>query len=129
MSYLSFDDLRAANKARLPTFRNAKGKLSHPTNDGHYGNWSLTDWCTAITGELGEAANIIKKIRRGDFTLEEMRDELAKELADVQTYLDLLAMSAGVDLGQATMDKFNEVSKRVGSRVKIGTYGDILFED
>ena len=130
MSYLSFDDLRAANKARLPTFRNAKGKLSHPTNGGHNNNnWSLTDWCTAITGELGEAANIIKKIRRGDFTLEEVRDELAKELADVQIYLDLLAMSAGVDLGQATMDKFNEVSKRVGSRVKIGTYGDILFED
>ena len=119
---LSFDVLRAANTARLPTFKNAKGELSHPVRDGHNDNWSLNDWCTAVTGELGEAANILKKIRRGDFTLEEARIELAKELADVQIYLDLLALAAGINLGQATVDKFNEVSVRVGSI--IGIYYD-----
>lgn len=117
---LTFNVLREANRKRLPTFRNAKGEISHPEdNDGHHDNWSLTDWCTAVTGELGEAANIIKKIRRGDFSLEDARAELAKELADVQTYLDLLAMAAGVDLGKATIAKFNEVSKRVDSNIFI----------
>ena len=38
----------------------------------------------------------------------------SKELADAQIYLDLLAKSIGVDLGEATRAKFNEVSDRVG---------------
>ena len=49
-----------------------------------------------------------------DLTLDEARPDVAKELADVVTYLDLLAFRCGVDLGRATMDKFNEVSERVG---------------
>lgn len=123
---LTFNVLRAANKNRLPTFKNAKGEISHP--DGH-DNWSLTDWTTAVAGELGEAANIIKKIRRGDMTLEEARPALAKELADTQTYLDLLAMAAGIDLGRATIDKFNEVSERVGSVVRINSDGSDWHKD
>ena len=115
---LSFNTLREANKARLPTFKNAKGELAHSEQDGS--DWNLSQWSNAVLGELGEAANLIKKIERGDFTLEETREELAKEFADVMTYLDLLAMRAGVDLGRATIDKFNEVSDRVGSPVKIG---------
>lgn len=114
---LTFNTLREANKARLPTFKNAQGKLAHSEQDGS--DWSLSQWSNAVLGELGEAANLIKKIERGDFTLEETREELAKEFADVMTYLDLLAMRAGVDLGRATMDKFNEVSDRVGSPVKL----------
>lgn len=116
---LTFNVLRLANYHRLPTFRNAKGEISHPTTDGHNNNWSLTDWTTAVAGELGEAANIIKKIRRGDMTLDEARPALAKELADTQTYLDLLAMAANIDLGQATIEKFNEVSARVNSNIFI----------
>jgi hypothetical protein len=42
---------------------------------------------------------------------------LADELADVLTYLDLLAATLGVDLGRAAAQKFNEVSERVGSTV------------
>ena len=115
---LSFNTLREANKARLPTFKNAQGELAHSEQDGS--DWSLSQWSNAVLGELGEAANLIKKIERGDFTLDETREELAKEFADVMTYLDLLAMRAGVDLGRATIDKFNEVSDRVGSPVKLG---------
>jgi hypothetical protein len=33
--------------------------------------------------------------------------------------LDLLAMAAGIDLGKATIDKFNEVSNRIDCPVKI----------
>jgi len=114
---LTFNTLRGANLARLPQFKNKKGDPAHSEPDGS--DWSLGDWCTAVTGELGEAANLIKKVKRGDLTLDEAREDISKELADVQTYLDILAFRCGIDLGKATMDKFNEVSKRVGSTVRI----------
>lgn len=114
---LTLRTLRDANLQRLPTFKNGKGEPAHSTRDGS--DWCLAQWCNAVTGELGEAANLIKKIERGDFTLDEARADLAREFADVLTYLDILAMRAGVDLGRATIDKFNEVSRRVGSPVFI----------
>jgi NTP pyrophosphatase (non-canonical NTP hydrolase) len=114
---LTFDDLRAANTARLPQFKNRRGGPAHSQADGS--DWCLAQWCNAVTGELGEAANIIKKIERGDMTLDEARPQLADELADVQTYLDLLAFRAGVDLGRATIEKWNRVSQRVGCSLRL----------
>jgi NTP pyrophosphatase (non-canonical NTP hydrolase) len=114
---LDLDALRGANKARLPTFKNAKGEPAHSEPDGS--DWKLSAWCNALTGEVGEAANLIKKIERGDITLDEARPALAKELADILTYLDLLAYRANVNLGGATVAKFNEVSERVGSPIRL----------
>lgn len=121
---LTFDVLRRANILRQPLFKNRKGELAHSDD------WSPNDWFTAIAGELGEAANILKKVRRGDFSLDEVRPELAKELADAQVYLDILALRCGIDLGQATMDKWNEVSERIGIplRIKKGLYGPIVSD-
>lgn len=112
---LTFNALRSANLARIPLFKNAKGEQAHSQSDGS--DWSLGEWCNAVTGELGEAANIIKKIGRGDFTLEDAREDLAKEFADIVVYLDILAMRAGVNLGDAVVKKFNEVSERVGCNI------------
>lgn len=121
MGYLdegfTFSNLRYANIRRLPEFKNGRGEPAHSKPDGS--DWGLSQWCNAICGELGEAANLIKKIERGDFTLDEKREDLGRELADVVIYLDLLAYRAGIDLGEATISKFNEVSARVGSRVYI----------
>lgn len=114
---LTFNALRGANKARLPQFKNSKGEPAHEKEDGS--DWSLAEWMNAVAGELGEAANIIKKVRRGDLTLEEARPMLEEEFADIVTYLDITAMQAGIDLGKATMDKFNKVSKRVGSTIRL----------
>lgn len=114
MEALTFSALREANAKRLPLFRNAKGEVCH-VPDGS--DWKLSAWSNALAGEVGESANIIKKIERGDFTLDEAREKLASELADIQTYLDLLAFRAGIDLGDATVKKFNEVSRRVGVNV------------
>lgn len=133
MSYsytgLAFNTLRGANRARMPQFKNKHGGLAHGEHsDGS--NWSPAQWLQAVVGELGEYANIRKKYERGDLTHHEYAQLAAKELADVQTYLDILAMRCldtpdgmvhehGVDLGKATTDKFNEVSERVGSTVRI----------
>ncbi len=105
---LTFTELRNANLRRLPVFKNRRG------GPGGHEHWVLGQWSNACLGELGEAANIIKKIERGDMTLEDARLDLGKELADAVTYLDILAAKAGVDLGEAVREKFNEVSFRVG---------------
>jgi NTP pyrophosphatase (non-canonical NTP hydrolase) len=115
---LTFSQLRDANHKRSFEFKNAKGELAHP--DGFKsGGWTLGDWMTAITGELGEAANIIKKVRRGDFTMDEARLSLAKEFADVVTYIDIAAQVCDIDLGEAVRNKFNEISDRVGATTKL----------
>lgn len=117
---LDFDTLREANRARLPLFKNGKGEPAHSQPDGS--DWPLSQWMNAVLGELGEAANIIKKIERGDFSLAEARDILGKELADVQTYLDILAFRADIDLGLATVTKWNEVSARVNCSLRLLPY-------
>jgi NTP pyrophosphatase (non-canonical NTP hydrolase) len=83
--------------------------------------WSLSDWMTATAGELGEAANIIKKLNRvrdgipGNRETEaELRAALADEIADVAIYLDLLAQAAGFDLETIRDAKFDKTSKKIG---------------
>ena len=121
MSKLTFADLRRANVARLPEFKDALGRPCHyPGDHGPAGfDWAMSQWSNAVCGELGEAANIIKKIERGDFTLDEQRTALADEICDIVTYLDLLAYRCGIDLAEATMSKWNRVSVRVGSSVRL----------
>lgn len=114
---LTFPDLRLANLARLPQFRNAHGAPAHSKADGS--DWDRAAWLEALVGEVGEYANKSKKYRRGDISHVEFMAEARSELADIQTYLDLLAHSLGIDLAAATIDKFNEVSKRVGADVFI----------
>lgn len=125
---LTFNSLRGANCARLPQFKNKHGALSHEKSDGS--DWSPAQWLQAVIGELGEYANIRKKYERGDLAADEFASLAADELADVQTYLDILALRCldpavgephptGINLGQATMDKFNEISLRVGSTVRL----------
>lgn len=112
---LSFAALRIANTQRLPLFKNKHGQLAHSKADGS--DWSPAQWLQAVTGELGEYANLRKKFERGDVTAEEFQREAAKELADITIYLDILAKQLGIDLGQAVTEKFNEVSRRVGCEV------------
>ncbi len=107
---LSFADLRAANVARCAKW--------HP---GGISDWSLSDWMTATCGELGEAANVVKKLNRcrdglpgNNKTEDELRSMLGDELADTAIYLDLLAAAAGVDLAASIIAKFNAVSVRNG---------------
>lgn len=89
MTTLTFKTLCQANLLRLPTFRNSKGEIAHSEPDGS--DWDLEDWMVALSGEVGELMNLMKKLRRNDFTLEEKRKDIGKELADCVIYLDILA--------------------------------------
>ena len=85
------------------------------------GDWSLSDWMTATLGELGEAANIAKKLNRvrdgipGNTETDiDLRQKLADELADTFIYLDLLCQSQGIDLSDAVEAKFDKTSRKIG---------------
>lgn len=108
---IGFGDIRALNVARVP-------KFGHSLNE-----WNILEWLGALCGEAGEAANIAKKIRRidggcsvntGESSRSDMVKKLGGELADIFIYLDLAAASEGIDLEAAIVQKFDEVSERVG---------------
>ena len=108
---LTFEALNDSNTRR------ATESYGHDWNPEALDAWRPTDWACATAGELGEACNLIKKQRRGeDIPLE----AIAHELADTVIYLDLLAHSLGIDLGDAVVRKFDIVSDRVGSSIKLG---------
>ena len=121
MTGLTFNTLRAANLQRLPLFKNSNGDPAHSDPQGR--DWSPAQWLQAVTGELGEYANIRKKFERGDISESEFLEAAENELADIQTYLDILAYQVGVDLGKATINKFNKVSERVGCDIRIRADG------
>lgn len=82
-------------------------------------DWTHAQWMMALVGEVGELANFLKKVDRGDYELQHVIVDVTKELADIQCYLDLLAAKLKVDLGHATAAKFNEVSLRLGTEIYI----------
>lgn len=84
----------------------------------------------ALAGECGEVCNVIKKIGRltrglpipskdKGKTHSCFVSELSGEIADVLTYLDLLAQGFDIDLEEALRDKFNAVSLEANSPVRL----------
>lgn len=113
MKDLSFNEFRLANKARCED-------VFHPIN-----SWKLHDWAIALIGEFGEAMNILKKIKRvndGTDPLSELNTlypALMEEIADIVTYADLLLTSEGYVLAEEIIKKFNKVSEKRGSQIKL----------
>lgn len=92
--------------------------------------WTLSDFSNAMCGEAGEVANEVKKFRRGDYNKRqtEFQEKLGKEIADVFAYGLILANKAGLSassLEGLICDKFNEVSKKVGSEISLFPDGTI----
>lgn len=87
--------------------------------------WTGADWSNAMCGEAGEAANVVKKLRRldlglwgnrklDDSTRPKLIAKLATEIADTYLYMDLLATYYGVDVALAIAEKFNAISEEAG---------------
>lgn len=75
-----------------------------------------------LSGETGEACNVIKKLERerhGWRGSRDTKEHLAEELADVVICADLCALTAGIDLATAVVAKFNATSDKVGIPVKL----------
>ena len=112
---LTFEELRLANIARIPQYKDKHGLHVHDKVDGS--DWIPAQWLQALVGEVGEYANLRKKHERGDVSSTVFLKEASKELADIMIYLDLLAYQFDIDLGEAVREKFNEVSDRVRSTI------------
>jgi NTP pyrophosphatase (non-canonical NTP hydrolase) len=109
---MTFDEFSQANRARCESSQG----FNHPLS-----GWSSSDWMTALVGEVGEAANVVKKLNRyrdglpGNKVSEaELRDMLRKELGDVFVYLDLMAQSLGFSIANAATEVFNAKSVEIG---------------
>jgi NTP pyrophosphatase (non-canonical NTP hydrolase) len=109
---MHFNDFSVLNRRRCE----AKNGFNNPLS-----GWSLADWMTATMGELGEVANIAKKLNRvrdgipgNAETPEQLKAMLADELADTFIYLDLTCQSQGINLQNAVTDKFQRTSKKIG---------------
>lgn len=75
-----------------------------------------------MAGEVGEACNVIKKLereRQGWRGSRSTKEELASELADVIHTAILCAVTAGIDLEAATVEKFNATSDKNDLRTRL----------
>lgn len=126
--YGDFQLLRQKNVERCNS-----GVFTQAWGDEHnLQEWTPLEWAGAMGGEAGEAANVAKKIRRLGRVVEEIERNptkraalaplvraLGKEVADVVIYADLLLARVGLSLAVEVIEKFNEVSERVGSPVRM----------
>jgi NTP pyrophosphatase (non-canonical NTP hydrolase) len=108
----NFKEFSKANRDRCESVLG----FNHPLN-----SWSTSDWFTACMGELGEAANIAKKLNRvrdgipgNKETKEELEAKLRREIADTFIYLDLLSQSVGMNVMDEVIAVFNKKSKEIG---------------
>lgn len=70
----------------------------------------------ALAGEVGEVANIIKKVMRGTDDFDKVLDDLEEEVTDVFIYLMCLAGVLGMDLEAAYAAKRAKNEERFGNR-------------
>ena len=99
---------------------------------GHdLGDWSASDWMTATLGELGEAANVVKKLNRerdgikgNTASVEALRAQLARELADTFIYLDLMFQALGIDMETAVTETFDAKSDEINWPSRLASMGE-----
>lgn len=114
---LTFEQFSRVNRQRCESPEGFNHKLAA---------WSTSDWFTALLGELGEAANVAKKLNRvrdgipgNKVSEEELWLHLRKELGDTFVYLDLLSQSVGISIGEAAVEVFNAKSEELGCPIVI----------
>lgn len=113
LNELRFAELRQANQRRNGEWVNGTDAVPDLAYRG-----------VELSGEVGEACNVIKKLERerhGWRGSRATREELAQELADVIIAADLIAMDLNIDLGAAVHAKFDATSKKYGLKTRMAT--------
>jgi NTP pyrophosphatase (non-canonical NTP hydrolase) len=116
---LDLDTLREANIARLPQFKASTGAPAHSEEDGT--DWNPYIWFQAVIGEVGEFAQVRLDYDTGAISEVEYREKAAKELADIQCYLDILARRALDNIGHAGDSPAEALLRTVAA---LGTYAN-----
>ena len=73
---------------------------------------ALEHLVVCLAGEVGELANIAKKIRRGDAPYSESLEKIIDETSDIFAYLLKVANQVGFDLGSAYYKKMERNKTR-----------------
>jgi NTP pyrophosphatase (non-canonical NTP hydrolase) len=81
----------------------------------------------ATVGELGEAANVAKKLNRirddipgNRESYDQLKEKLKRELGDAFIYLDLLCQALGFTVEEAAVESFDAKSKELGFDISFG---------
>jgi NTP pyrophosphatase (non-canonical NTP hydrolase) len=120
MEKLSFEELREANKARDNDFGNELLKNS------------LEHWALKLVNEIGEYGGGVEKAERpkDNSTRKNITPaELGKELADIVILADLNAQKLGLNLAECIIQKFNEKSDKINSKVKLLYAQEVIVWD
>jgi NTP pyrophosphatase (non-canonical NTP hydrolase) len=83
--------------------------------------WTTLEVAGELAGEVGELANVCKKLRRSEMGVpgnkvsdDELLRQARGEMADVLIVLGLVASKLGIDLEDAVRETFNAKSKQMG---------------
>lgn len=85
----------------IQLIENEDSKHYFPSLKGEELDVEVLYLAVALSGEVGEVCNNIKKWYRDGWSMNEIRNELAKELPDILIYLVMLAGSLDIDLESA----------------------------
>lgn len=114
---LDFTDFQDANEKRC--IEGFKHRLE---------DWSLMEWGAATAGEIGEACNKAKKVKRELQNIKgnkpgenrfNLKDDMAKEIADGIVYSFLWLSAAGYNVEEIVREVFNKKSDEIGSDIKL----------
>lgn len=92
-------------------------RAANVTRSVEWGDKGILYRTVEFAGESGELCNVVKKLEREDAGLVGSRAsllQLREEIGDVLITLDRIAAHYGVDLEEATRDKFNATSEKYG---------------
>lgn len=134
MNKLSFETFQIANRTRSKRFF-APAEVD---------NWSPADTVVGMIGELGEACNVMKKLKRAELGMvnknkegrqvdaltDEVRCKLMEEFGGAMLYFDQLAEHFGISWQEAIEYTYNSKSKELGfpERIYDGRFCVVEFD-
>lgn len=74
-----------------------------------------------LVGEAGEIANKVKKVLRGDYPEDAIREQIVDELGDVLWYVAMLARHFGVDMSDVAGRNLDKLQARLVNGTIRGT--------
>lgn len=66
----------------------------------------------SMVGEFGEAANLVKKVVRGDYSLDDIKDSLSEEIIDILIYVLKLIYQLDIDVEKVYTRKMDQNKER-----------------
>ncbi|WP_131107506.1 MazG nucleotide pyrophosphohydrolase domain-containing protein [Pseudomonas sp. Sample_10] len=106
----TLDEIKLAQKEFDQSHKSGTKSLYTEINETNINE--LEHLAVCLSGEFGEFCNILKKVTRGDFTLQNAKAELSEELADTFIYLLKISNQLDIDIEAETFKKIEKNKQR-----------------